>query len=318
MRAAAAAMPIDLDVTDARLPAREVFGLLLLDKPSGLSSNRALQRAKRLYRAAKAGHAGSLDPLATGMLPIFFGAATRLAAFMLEARKTYRVTAKLGIATSTGDAEGEPIATRADEAPPEPAVVAAAVRRFVGEIDQVPPMYSALKRGGVPLYRLARSGVEVERAPRRVRIEELTLERYQWPELTLRVHCSKGTYVRTLVEDIAAAAGTIGHVAALRRLSVSPFPEAQMRTLAEIETAAGQGFESLDRLLLPPDAALEGWPTARVGPAEVSKLAQGQAVPADPELPCGHVKVYADSGGLVAIGVVTAERQLSPKRVFLR
>jgi tRNA pseudouridine55 synthase len=295
-----------------------VFGLLLLDKPSGLSSNRALQRAKRLFRAAKAGHAGSLDPLATGMLPIFFGAATRLAAFMLEARKTYRVTAKLGIATSTGDAEGEPIVIRANQAPPEPGVVAAAVSRFVGEIDQVPPMHSALKRGGVPLYRLARSGVEIERLPRRVRIEELTLERYEWPELTLRVHCSKGTYVRTLVEDIAAAAGTVGHVAALRRLTVGHFAEARMRTFADLETAAEQGVEALDRSLLPADAALEGWPTAHVGSAEAAKLARGQAVPAGPELPCGHVKVYADSGELIAIGLVTAERQLAPKRVFLR
>jgi tRNA pseudouridine55 synthase len=295
-----------------------VFGLLLLDKPLGLSSNRALQRAKRLFQASKAGHAGSLDPLATGMLPIFFGAATRLAAFMLEARKTYRVTAKLGVATSTGDAEGEPIAIRANELPPERSVVEAAASRFVGDIDQVPPMYSALKRGGVPLYRLARSGVEVARAPRRVRIEELTLERYEWPEVTFRVHCSKGTYIRTLVEDIAAAAGTVGHVAALRRLSVSPFPEGLMRTLADLETAAGQGVEWLDRLLLPADAALGEWPAAHVGAAEVAKLAHGQPVSADPALPCGHVKVYGDSGALVAIGLVTAGRQLVPKRVFLR
>src|SRR5690348_3771307 len=148
------------------------------------------------------------------MLPIFFGAATRLAAFMLEARKSYRVTAKLGAMTTTGDAEGETL-EQSSAAPPEPGVIAAAVSRFVGEIEQVPPMYSALKRDGVPLYRLARSGVEVERQPRRVLIEEVTVERYEWPELDLLVRCSKGTYVRTLVEDIARAAGTLGHVAAL-------------------------------------------------------------------------------------------------------
>jgi tRNA pseudouridine55 synthase len=305
-------------VTDALDPSRDVFGLLLLDKPAGMSSNRALQRAKRLFAAAKAGHAGSLDPLATGMLPIFFGAATRLAAFMLEARKSYRVTATLGIATATGDAEGETIEERRDAPPPEPAVIADAVRRFVGEIEQVPPMYSALKRDGVPLYRLARSGIEVERPPRRVTIEELTLERYDWPDLTLHVRCSKGTYVRTLVEDIARTAGTVGHVAALRRLAVSPFPEGGMRTFAEIETAAAGGAAALDALLLPPEAALAGWPSAHLGPAEVAKVAHGQAVVADPALPCGRVKVYAESGRLIAIGLVTEERRLAPMRVFLR
>ena len=306
-------------MTDVRPPTRDVFGLLLLDKPLGLSSNRALQRAKRLYAADKAGHAGSLDPLATGMLPIFFGAATRIAAFMLEARKTYRVTAKLGSATTTGDAEGETIEDRQDAAPPEPAVIAAAVNRFVGEIEQVPPMYSALKRGGVPLYRLARSGVEVERSPRRVVIEALVIERCEWPELTLHVRCSKGTYVRTLVEDIARAAGTLGHVAALRRLAVSPFPEGAMRTLAELEAAADAGgAAALDQLLLSPDAALEGWPAARLGPDAAARLAHGQAVAADPAWPCGHVKVYAESGRLIAIGLVTEERRLAPTRVFLR
>jgi tRNA pseudouridine55 synthase len=293
-----------------------VFGLLLLDKPAGMSSNRALQRAKRLFGAAKAGHAGSLDPLATGMLPILFGAATRLCGFMLEAHKTYRVTAALGVATTTGDAEGEPTETRTQEPAPEPAAVAAAVSRFVGDVDQVPPMYSALKRGGVPLYRLARSGVEVERQPRRVRIEELTIERYDWPELQLLVRCSKGTYVRTLVEDVARAAGTVGHVAALRRLAVSPFEEQLMRSFADLEAAAAEG--ALERMLLPADAGIQGWPLTRVGPLEAARLTHGQPVAADPALPCGQVRVYAESGGLVAIGVVTPERQLEPKRVFIR
>jgi tRNA pseudouridine55 synthase len=295
-----------------------VFGLLLLDKPGGISSNRALQRAKRLFGAAKAGHAGSLDPLATGMLPIFFGAATRLAAFMLEARKTYRVTALLGSATTTGDAEGETIETRVHDQPIEPEVIVAAVGRFVGVINQVPPMYSALKRGGVPLYRLARSGIEVEREPRRVEIEELTVERYSWPELALHVRCSKGTYVRTLVEDVARAAGTVGHVAALRRTSVSPLAEQGMRTFEELEAAAAGGTAALDRLLLPAEAALEGWPAAHLAPPEAARLAQGQAVPADPSLPSGQVRVYAGSGQLIAIGLVTPEHRLTPTRVFIR
>jgi tRNA pseudouridine55 synthase len=192
------------------------------------------------------------------------------------------------------------------------------VSRFVGEVDQVPPMYSALKRDGVPLYRLARSGIEVERRARRVLIEELVVERYRWPELDLLVRCSKGTYVRTLVEDIAVAAGTVGHVAALRRLAVSPFREEDMRTFAEVEAAAAQGTPALDRLLLPAEAVLENWPAARLGAVETAKVAHGQAVAADPALPCGHVKVYSDAGQLIAIGLVTAERRLAPVRVFIR
>jgi tRNA pseudouridine55 synthase len=305
-------------VAEARSPGRDVFGLLLLDKPSGLSSNRALQRAKRLFSAAKAGHAGSLDPLATGMLPIFFGSATRLAGYMLDAGKTYRVTAKLGEATTTGDAEGEITEVCVPDPVPDRAALAAAVARFVGEIEQVPPMYSALKRGGVPLYRLARSGVEVERAPRRVRIESLEIEAYAWPALRLHVRCSKGTYVRTLVEDIARAAGTVGHVTELRRLAVDPFQESGMHTFEEIEGAAAEGAAALDRLLLPPDAALADWPAVEVGPAELERLVHGQAVAADPALPGGLVKVLSGSGRLVAIGRVTPERTVAPTRVFLR
>jgi tRNA pseudouridine55 synthase len=295
-----------------------VFGLLLLDKPLGMSSNRALQRAKRIFAAAKAGHTGSLDPLATGMLPIFFGAATRLAAYMLEASKTYRVVATLGSATTTGDAEGETIEDRGSQTPPALAAIEAAVSRFVGETEQVPPMYSALKRDGVPLYRLARSGVEVERAPRRVVIETLEIERYEWPALHLRVRCSKGTYVRTLVEDLAKAAGTLGHVAALRRLAVGPFTEGELRTFEDLEGAVTEGTARLDGLLLPADAALEGWSSALVPSNDAARLARGQSVTANAEVPCGRVKIYAESGRFIAIGVVTAERLLTPTRVFIR
>jgi tRNA pseudouridine55 synthase len=295
-----------------------VFGLLLLDKPRGMSSNRALQRVKRLFGAAKAGHTGSLDPLATGMLPILFGAATRLASCMLEAPKTYRVVATLGSATSTGDAEGEMIEDRSHERAPAPATIEAVVRRFVGEVEQVPPMYSALKRDGVPLYRLARSGVEVAREPRRVVIEELSIERYDWPALQLRVQCSKGTYVRTLVEDLAKAAGTLGHVAMLRRLAVGPFAEDRLRTFEQLEAVAAEGVQSLDELLIPADAALPGWASAVVSPSDAARLVQGQAVPANPAWACGRVKIYTESGGFIAIGAVTAERRLTPTRVFIR
>jgi tRNA pseudouridine55 synthase len=295
-----------------------VFGLLLLDKPAGLSSNRALQRAKYIFSAAKAGHTGSLDPLATGMLPIFFGAATRLASHMLEARKTYVVGATLGIATTTGDAEGATTVDRSHEVPPDAATVAAVTSRFVGELEQVPPMYSALKRDGVPLYRLARAGVEVERAPRRVIIEELVVDRYQWPALDFRVRCSKGTYVRTLVEDIAKAAGTVGHVASLRRVAVDPFDGRGLQTFEALQAAAQGGFEALDRALLPADAALPSWPSAQLDSAAVARLARGQAVAAAPGLPCGQVKVYAPTGQFIAIGQVGEDGQLAPTRVFIR
>jgi tRNA pseudouridine55 synthase len=308
-------------VPSARPRGRDIVGLLLLDKPRGLSSNHALQRVKRLYQAAKAGHTGSLDPLATGMLPICFGSATRLSGLLLDARKVYRVTAALGISTTTGDAEGEVLVNRSTEPAPSAARVTEALLGFIGAIDQVPPMYSALKRDGVPLYRLARQGVEVPRESRRVVIEELTLEAYQWPELTLVVRCSKGTYIRTLMEDIAVALGTVGHVAALRRLIVEPFAEAEMHSLDELEAlelpAAG-GTPALDRLLLPAARALHGWASVHVPRAAALRLGQGQALPAEPAWPMGPVAVYAEPNDFVAIAEVTPDGRLLPKRVFLR
>ena len=219
-----------------------MFGLLLLDKPLGLSSNRALQRAKRLFAAAKAGHAGSLDPLATGMLPIFFGAATRLAAFMLEARKTYRVVATLGSATTTGDAEGETIEDRGSRALRRRQRIAAAAGRFVGEIDASTADVlgaQARRRAAVPARAFRHRG---RARPRRVRHRGARRSSATPGRSShLRVRCSKGTYVRTLVEDVARAAGTVGHVAALRRLAVSPFAEQDMRTFEELEAAAAEG-----------------------------------------------------------------------------
>jgi tRNA pseudouridine55 synthase len=289
---------------------------LLLDKPEGVSSNHALQRAKRLFGAAKAGHGGSLDPLATGMLPVFFGAATGLAGYLLDARKSYRVTARLGQATTTGDADGEVTEDRSHEPKPHPERLAAALTALTGEIDQVPPMFSALKRDGVPLYRLARAGVVVERAPRRVTIEALTLETYEWPALTLTVRCSKGTYVRTLVEDVAKAAGTVAHVAALRRLSIEPFAEDAMRAFATLEAAAGEGQAALERCLVAPEAALTRWPAVHLPTEEATRLAQGQAVPA-PNSAAGRTKIYDGDGRFIAIGTVN-DGSLRPDRVFHR
>lgn len=305
---------------NARQRGRDVFGVLLLDKPKGISSNHALQRVRRLFQAAKAGHTGSLDPLATGMLPICFGGATRLSGLLLDAHKEYRVAALLGVATTTGDAEGEVVVDRSAESPPPRTAIPPILERFHGEIEQVPPMYSALKHGGVPLYRLARAGQEVERAARRVVIEEIVLERYEAPTLELRVRCSKGTYIRTLVEDIATSLGTVGHVAALHRLVVAPFTAADpMHALPELEAAAAAGgLPALDALLLPAARTLEGWVRVVIGPEEVRRLVQGQDLPAQTGLPAGRVAVFGTADELVAIGEVTADGRLKPKRVFLR
>jgi tRNA pseudouridine55 synthase len=299
-----------------RVRGRDVRGVLLLDKPRGLTSNHALQRVKRIYAAAKAGHTGSLDPLATGMLPICFGSATKLGAFLLEASKSYRVTACLGVATDTDDADGVTTERRDDPPPPERSVQAA-LARFVGEIEQVPPMYSALKRDGVPLYRLARRGLTVEREPRRVTIEELALERYEWPELELSVRCSKGTYVRTLVVDLAAAIGTLGHVRELRRVSVDPFGAGPMTSLGALEDLAAKGeMDALDALLLPPDSAIVGWPAIVLGADAAGRLAHGQAIAADPAWAVGRARVYRAPGDLLGIAEVTIDGRLVPKRVF--
>jgi tRNA pseudouridine55 synthase len=299
-----------------REPPRDVRGILLLDKPRGMTSNRALQRVKRIYRAAKAGHTGSLDPLATGMLPICLGAATRLGGYLLDAGKEYRVTAQLGVATDSGDAEGAVTERRAGPAPSEQAV-REVLARFVGEIAQVPPMYSALKHDGVRLYRLARQGLTVPRAERRVTIHAIDLVRYEWPELELTLRCSKGTYVRTLVTDIAAALGTVGHVLALRRLAVDPFGNAQLTTLEQLEsTEASGGTEALDRLLLPPDCAVATWPSVAVAPDAAERLTHGQPVEADTTWQVGRVRVYSQAGSFIAIGEVTEDRRLVPRRVF--
>jgi tRNA pseudouridine55 synthase len=304
----------------ARPRGRDVFGLLLLDKPMGWSSNRALQWVKRLYRAAKAGHGGSLDPLATGMLPIFFGGATRLCGYLLEAPKQYRVTAMLGTATTTGDADGELTVDRSSAHRPVGSELEPALARFRGAILQVPPMYSALKRDGVPLYRLARQGVEVERAPRQVTIDVLTVEGYEWPELRLTVHCSKGTYIRTLVEDIAAALGTVGHVGALRRLGVAPFVGRAMHTVEDLEglAACDAGLSALDAELLPADQALPDWPAVTLDATLAARFCQGQRVPFGPCPATGAARVYAEHGAFIGIGTIAADGRLAPDRVFPR
>jgi tRNA pseudouridine55 synthase len=251
-----------------------VHGVLLLDKPLGLSSNQALQKAKWLLRAEKAGHTGTLDPLATGVLPLCFGAATKFSQLHLDADKTYVTTVRLGVTTTTADAEGDVIETRAVTC--TPGQVVEVLDRFMGPISQVPPMHSALKKDGKALYEYARDGETVERQPRNVVIHELELLDMQLhgeaPQIRLRVTCSKGTYIRTLGEDIAEALGCGGHLSMLRRVGTGPFTEAQSVTLDALEAATETGRT---RYLLPVEALLAGHTPITLGTEDASRFLNG-------------------------------------------
>jgi tRNA pseudouridine55 synthase len=238
---------------------RRVDGILLLDKPLGVSSNHALQRVKRLFNAQKAGHTGNLDPLATGVLPICLGEATKVSAFLLDADKRYLGKVKLGVRTRTADAEGEVIETR-EVGELDEARVRAVLQRFLGEIEQVPPMHSAIKVDGQPLYKLAHQGLEVERKPRRVTIYSLDLLSIAGDILEIDVRCSKGTYIRTLAEDIGEALGCGAHLAGLVRTEAGPFRLEEAVDMPSLEHLAEEGHQVLDGLLQPVEGALEDWP----------------------------------------------------------
>jgi tRNA pseudouridine55 synthase len=302
---------------------RNVSGILLLDKPSGISSNHALQRVKRLFYAAKAGHTGSLDPLATGLLPLCLGYTTKFSGFLLDADKYYRVRIRLGISTTTADAEGEVVAEHPTDAVTEQAL-REVIGRFVGEIEQLPPMYSAVKHQGQRLYKLAREGKEVERTPRRISIHSLELRSFELPEVELDVHCSKGTYVRTLAEDIGNALGCGGHVSALRRRGVGPYVEGDTDfvTMEAIEAIldehgddVGARNAALDALLLPLDSVLAHCPTVKLSADAAFYLAQGQPVMV-PQAPTeGMVRLYDVSGHFIGIGEILDDGKVQPKRL---
>ena len=299
--------------------ARRVDGILVVDKPAGMSSNAVLQRAKGIFFAQKAGHTGSLDPLATGVLPLCFGEATKLSQHLLGADKEYVTTLCLGVRTDTADADGRVIEQRS-AADVEAAAVDGVLGRFRGRIAQVPPMYSALKRGGVPLYKLARRGEEVERAPREVEILELETIGFEPGEralLRLRVRASKGTYVRTLAEDIGEALGCGAHVAALRRTAAGPFRAADAVTLERLEQLRDErAFDALDALLLPCERAVAHLPEVRVGEAGCIYLAQGQAVMVA-EVPAhGAVRIAGPDGEFRGIGEITDDRRVAPRRMI--
>lgn len=292
-------------------------GILLLDKPHGLSSNAALQRVRRLLGGLKAGHAGSLDPLATGMLPICLGEATKIASDIVSARKRYRFTIALGVRTTTGDAEGEPAAHAAVPALTK-AQVEAVLAGFLGPGTQVPPMYSALKRAGEPLYRLARAGVAVERAPRAIELSALPLLGLDERSIELEADCSKGTYIRVLAEDIAARLGTCGHVAALRRLYVEPFEHEPMVTLEALEQDCAAGSRPT---LLAVDFPLRHLRAVTLRGACLERLLHGQAVGAtlDPLPPAGgtlRVRIYDEAGRFLGIGIADASGVVQPRRLL--
>lgn len=293
---------------------RNVNGIVLLDKPIGLTSNGALQKVKHLFKARKAGHTGSLDPLATGLLPLCFGASTKVSAFLLEADKHYRVTVKLGEKTTTGDAEGEVIARR-DISGVNAAAVLAVLPRFTGDIQQIPPMHSAIKHQGQPLYKLARQGIEIERQPRDVTIYELRLESIENDLAVFEVGCSKGTYIRTLAEDIGEVLGVGAHVAALRRTAAGPFCAQQMITWEQLQTVAEQGLGALDAVLLPMDAALEQWPDVCLSDDMAYYLRQGQPVFVPRAPTSGWVKLRTTDRRFLGVGRVMEDGRVAPKRL---
>lgn len=299
-----------------RKKGRDVTGVLLLDKPLGMTSNEALQQVKRLYGARKAGHTGSLDPLATGLLPICLGEATKISGFLLDADKRYSMTCQLGTKTSTGDTEGEVLETR-----PVPELDAGQVERvlerFRGTIEQVPPMYSALKHQGERLYKLARQGQEVERQPRTVTIRELQLVGLRGAVLELDVICSKGTYVRTLAEDIGEALGCGAHVTGLRRLEVGPYRDPErMVTLEELRHLAEDGRGALDAQLEPVDSAVANWPEVHLSGDTAYYLRQGQPVLVPRAPTRGWVRLYGAEGELLGVGEVLDDGRVAPRRLF--
>ncbi|MBC8650527.1 tRNA pseudouridine(55) synthase TruB [Pseudomonas sp. MTM4] len=294
---------------------RAVSGIILLDKPRGFTSNAALQKVRWLLNAEKAGHTGSLDPLATGVLPLCFGEATKFSQYLLDADKGYETVAQLGVTTTTADAEGEvierkPVAVSA-------AQIEALLPEFRGDLQQVPPMYSALKRDGQPLYKLARAGEVVEREPRSVTIARLDLLSLEDDRARLAVACSKGTYIRTLVEDIGLKLGCGAHVAELRRTQAGPFDLTQTVSLEELERVHAEGgAEAVDAFLKPVDSGLEHWPLLQLSEHSAFYWLHGQPVRA-PEAPkFGMLRVQDHNGRFIGIGEVSEDGRIAPRRLI--
>ena len=299
-------------MTSRRRHCLPVDGVLLLDKPVGLTSNAALQIAKRLLNACKAGHTGSLDPIATGLMLLTFGEATKLSQFLLDADKRYSAVFRLGQSTTTYDSEGEVVQTRPVTVNRRD--VEQALKRFEGEIEQVPPMYSAIKQAGQALYKLARAGIEVERAPRRVVVREFRLLALDGGRLEVAIACSKGTYIRSLAQDLGEVLGCGAHVEQLRRLAVGAVGVERAVTLAGIE--ALDSHEARAALLQPADAMLTDMPAVNLTSLAVHYLSQGQAVTARHDVASGWVRLYAPGERFLGLGEVLDDGRVTPRRLM--
>lgn len=296
-----------------------MHGIVVLDKALGGSSNHALQQVKRLFDANKAGHTGALDPLATGVLPLCLGEATKVSQFLLDSDKAYRARIKLGVRTDTADSEGEVIAT-ADAGAVTVAQIKSALTQFEGDIEQVPPMYSALKRDGQPLYKLAREGKTVEREPRAITVYSIELTDFdpQSQELEIEVDCSKGTYIRTIADDLGQIIGCGAHIIALRRLKAGAFTLADSQSLEELEAAkqAG-GFTAIDAMLMPMDRAIDTLPAVHLPAYTAQFLKQGQAVQVNKPPADGLLRLYEDEE-FIGIGVIDDDGKVAPKRLIVK
>ncbi|MEG9529933.1 tRNA pseudouridine(55) synthase TruB [Mannheimia indoligenes] len=295
---------------------RDIHGVFLLDKPQGMSSNDVLQKVKRIFQANKAGHTGALDPLATGMLPICLGEATKFSQFLLDSDKRYLVTAKLGERTDTSDAEGEIVETR--EVNVTKSDILATLEQFRGDILQVPTMFSALKHNGKPLYEYARAGITIEREARPITIFELNFIEYNAPFLTLEVHCSKGTYIRTLIDDLGEVLGCGAHVTMLRRTSVANYPIDKMISYADLQKLAeNQPLAELDCHLLPMDTAVSNLTKINLTEQQTKAVGFGQRVRFDnPNQIYGLVRLYSDNAQFLGVAEVTCDNVIRPNRMI--
>lgn len=288
---------------------RNIDGILLLDKPRGVTSNQALQTVKHHFHACKAGHTGSLDPIATGLLPLCFGEATKISQFLLDADKRYWTAIRLGVETTTYDADGEVVATQAVSV--KRRALEAALKQFEGEIQQIPPMYSAVKHGGKALYKLARQGIEVERQPRSLRVHEIRVLDWQGERLELEIHCTKGTYVRSLAHDLGQVLGCGAHMAELRRLGVGGLDVAQAVPLEQL-----LAVDSAEALLLPIDQALSALPGVSLTAMATHYLLQGQPVSVRHTHAPGWVRLYEQGEHFLGMGEVLDDGRVAPKRLM--
>jgi len=296
---------------------RDIHGVFLLDKPQGMSSNDIMQKVKRIFQANKAGHTGALDPLATGMLPICLGEATKFSQFLLDADKRYLVTAKLGERTDTSDAEGQIVETRdVNVKTPE---ILTALEQFRGNILQVPTMFSALKHNGKPLYEYARQGITVEREARPITIFELNFIEYNAPYLTLEVHCSKGTYIRTLVDDLGEVLGCGGHVTMLRRTAVADYPTEKMLDWHALQSLAEQqDLSLLDALLLPMDTAVAKLPALTLDENQTQGIGFGQRIKFNnPNRLQGQVRLFSHENRFLGVAVIDENNVIRPQRLVV-